>query len=186
MTGVSSVNKESFLSRGESLARENTQRIIAFIDSAYDSIEPKDPESDGDLLVERICNGLEDVEKGLRDDINPVRIIQRLWDQDWDQDDSVWITGLGVLIEIAREEKHPDRLKEYKESPKYVKDLDHVSCNRPEILLTQDDESSITTILALPLLAEDILTDLNISNETRRAILHGVYQEIKLRNENKE
>lgn len=177
-------NAESSLGREESLRREHTKKIVAFIDDAYESIEHKDPKSDGDLLIKTICDGLEDAENGLRDDINPVRIIQRLWDQ---AGDSASIIGLGLLIEIAREEKEPNHIKEYKKSTKYVDDLAHrVFCSRPRVIFIQDDESSITTILTLPLSAEDILPGFNISNETRRGILNGVYQEIKLRNENEE
>jgi len=183
---LSESNKESFLGQEESLRREHTERMIAFIDNVYDSIEHKDPKSDGDLLIKMICDGLEDAENGLREDINPVREIQRLWDQNGDQDNLVWFTGLGLLIEISREDKDPEGIEKYKQGPRYVTNLDDIFCGEPKIVTTQDDELSITTLLAFPFLAEDILPNVHITNETRRAILYEVFQEIKHRNESKE
>jgi hypothetical protein len=179
MTPISS-STESFLSEEESLARENTQKMIALIDEAYDSIKPKD---DRELLANRIYNYLEDAENGCRDDINPVRRVQRLWEQD---DNLMRFIGLGLLIKIAREKKDPAVIERYKEYANYVSNLDHVFCNKPRIVITQEDESTITTILALPFHAKDILTNIDITDEDREQILSWLYYQIKRRNEEKE
>jgi hypothetical protein len=175
---------ESFVSPEESLAREHTERMIGLIDEAYESIDPKD---DIKLLAHRICNYLEDVESGLKDDINPIRVVQPLHDQDlgpeWEHLGEI---GLGLLIEISKEETDPNLLKEYKQSSKYVDNLEQVLCDKPKIVFTQDDESSITTILAVPFLAEDILLNVDITDERRRDILRWLYYVIKRRKEEKE